>query len=301
MLPPIKGRAFSAERSSGIVWPRPITTRAPAAPRARSPPRTRGGPSPRRSTRSIRPSESTTGLAKGRRRRSTWELYASCPGETGRTGCRPSSRGAGRGRRCRPKDGTMLWVMVHPKGAAGARGRLRVNPRDPRPRRRPRPVDVHPRGVFGRRAVGPPPAIVPLPPRVRAAVPPPRREARRTGFLCAQRPTGSGIGTPTTFGASPAPRRRRAPPPPRADAGARPPHPPAAGLPATGGRGTGSRRVTGQLFPNGLRVPAGAGSGGRGVRAGPRVPAIAAANGARVGASVAPREERRRRVSTRRR
>ena len=185
------------------------------------------------------------GLAKGRADGEPWELYLVPRGKLADR-LLDEFAGAGAREKMPAKDGTMLWVMVHPKGAAGARARgaraSRARPPSREPRRsrrtRPRPRRRSPRGVFRRGAGGmiaaragggsdgtnrssASPGYDGGPP------PPPRRGA----------PSSSRSSAPHRVRhrhprrrsrCLPRPRRRRAPAPPRARRAACPARPPPA-------------------------------------------------------------------------
>ena len=173
------------------------------------------------------------GLAKGRADGEAWELYLVPRGKLADR-LLDELTGAGAREKMPAKDGTMLWVMVHPKGAAGARAgapsraRTRADP----DARAPAPVDVHPRGVFRRGAVEriPPPAVfVPLPPPGTTAVPPPPPRSAADEFLSQlSAPPGPASAPTTTFEVPPPPRVAVVPPPPPRATRASPTRPPPA-------------------------------------------------------------------------
>ena len=227
------------------------------------------------------------GLAKGRADGEPWELYLVPRGKLADR-LLDEFAGAGAREKMPAKDGTMLWVMVHPKGPAGARAGARPNA----PSREPAPIPTHAPpppstftpGVYSGAApeerlprapgAGPTAQIVPPPPPGTTAVPPPPPRSAADEFLSQlSAPPGPASAPTTTFEVPPPPRVAVVPPPPPArDAGAS--HPAAAGPPPPPGGMDQLLSMTGQLFPNGLQAlpPPVSGSGGPGVPGRPPSP-----------------------------
>ena len=215
------------------------------------------------------------GLAKGRADGEAWELYLVPRGKLADR-LLDELTGAGAREKMPAKDGTMLWVMVHPKGAAGARAGAPSREPAPIPTHAPPPPSTFTPGVYsGAAPPDPPPGNrSSASPGYDGGTPAPPRSAADEFLSQLSAPPGPASAPTTTFEVPPPPRVAVVPPPPPArDAGASP-HPPAAGPPPPPGGMDQLLSMTGQLFPNGLQVPPppAPGSGGPGVPGRPPSP-----------------------------